>query len=358
MAKERGLSVWGDIELFARQVNQPVIAITGSNGKSTVTSLVGHILQQAGVKVAVGGNLGKPALDLIAPDVSVYVLEISSFQMESVESLKPFAACVLNVSPDHLDRHGTLAAYAQLKLNLLKDAAHVIYNRQDPWILGLGLQSAFGTDRPRTEIEYGLVKQAEDFWCVLGEEPLMPVSEIPLQGLHNWANVLAAWALIAPLGVSDEAIRAGVQSFEALEHRCQFVAEVDGVLWINDSKATNIGAMETAIKGFGEAGRRVVLLAGGQGKGQDFSLSKEWVARYCDAVLLFGEDAPLLEKAWTGACSLLRFEKMADALVHANASATAGQVVLLSPACASFDQFSGYAQRGTQFMDWVKAEVC
>ncbi len=357
-AQALGIAIWGDVELFARHVTQPVIAITGSNGKSTVTSLVGHVLKMAGVKAAVGGNLGRPALDLLDEDAAVYVLEISSFQMESVSSLAPLSACVLNVSPDHLDRHGSMARYAQLKLNLLKQAAHVIYNRQDPWVMGEGQQAAFGTNPPRTEQEYGVIETSQGLWLSRGETQLMPVDEIGVQGAHNWANVLAAWALMAPLGLPDAEIRRAVQTFESLPHRCELVAEVEGVLWIDDSKATNIGAMHTAVAGLGEAGKRILLLAGGQGKGQDFAPARAVIERYCQAVWVFGEAAPDLMRAWQGACPVFEVADMPSALALAKASAQAGSVVLLSPACASFDQFSGYAHRGEVFKAWVKAEVC
>ncbi len=351
-AVAQGLPLWGDIELFARQVQVPVAAITGSNGKSTVTTLLGLMAAHAGRKVQVGGNLGTPALDLLHPDAEIYVLELSSFQLETTYSLRPAAAVVLNISPDHLDRHGDLARYTAAKARIYHRAARSLYNADDPAVVALATDPAqaryFTLGVPRHEREYGLYQG----WLHRNITPLFPVAELKLAGTHNIANALAAWALGEALGLPETALRAALAEFTGLPHRTQWVAEQNGVVWYNDSKGTNIGATLAALQGMT---RPVVLIAGGQGKGADFRLLRPTVAARARAVVLLGEDAPLLAEALADTVPLVLVPDMAAAVVAARRLAQPGDCVLLSPACASFDLFRGYEHRGQVYTALVQA---
>jgi len=358
-ALERGVPVLGDIELFAQAVQAPVVAVTGSNGKSTVVSLLGAMAREAGRRTAVGGNLGEPALDLLHADNRLYVLELSSFQLETTHSLAPKAAAVLNVTPDHLDRHSSLEAYTQAKARIYRGAEVGVINRDDPRVQAMagraGRDVEFGLDVPRGE-DYGLVEQAGETWLCRATQPLLPVSGLQLQGRHNLANALAALALGEAAGLPMEAMRAALRRFPGLAHRTQRVGEGAGVCWYNDSKGTNVGATIAALEGLHPAsgGGRAVLIAGGDGKGADFTELAPVVARTCRAVVLIGRDAPLLERALAGHAELVRAADLAQAVRQAAQLARAGDHVLLSPACASFDMFRSYEHRGEVFTDLVR----
>lgn len=352
-----GVPVVGDIELFARAARAPIVAITGSNGKSTVTTLLGEMARCAGLKVAVGGNLGTPALDLLADDVELYVLELSSFQLETTLELGAAVACVLNVSPDHMDRYPTMQAYHRAKHRIFRGVSKVVLNRDDalsqPLLSSATPRWSFGTGKPDVR-GYGLAEHEGAPWLWREFTPLLPLSEIGLRGLHNVSNGLAALALGEQAGLSLTPMLDALRAFNGLPHRCEWVADLDGVAWINDSKGTNVDATLAAIKGLG-ADRNLILIAGGQGKGADFSPLATAVAAHVRAVVLLGEDAALLAKALQGAAPCHCAPGLNAAVQLARELAQAGDTVLLSPACASLDMFTDFAERGRQFTQAVEA---
>lgn len=344
----------------------PVIAITGSNGKSTVTTLVGEMARAAGKNVKVGGNLGTPALDLLpanaiegAIEPDLYVLELSSFQLESTFTLAPHAAVVLNISPDHLDRYDSLDEYAAAKQRIYSNAAVQIVNLDDEHAARLAdahrVCIGFGLQPPSAGNEgagnYGVRECDGRAWLMRGDERLLPVDEIRMAGRHNLGNALAALALGDAVGLPRAAMFETLRTFGGLPHRTQWVAEANGVVWYNDSKGTNIGATLAAVQGMD---RPVVLIAGGQGKGADFRLLRAGLEGRLRAAVLIGEDAPLIEAALQGVATLVRADTMEDAVQAAARQAQPGDAVLLSPACASFDMFKGYDHRGDVFMDSVR----
>jgi UDP-N-acetylmuramoylalanine--D-glutamate ligase len=350
-ARAAGVSIIGDIDLFVREAAAPVVGITGSNAKSTVTELVGQMARDAGLDVGVGGNLGTPALDLLDPKRALYVLELSSFQLERAGELKLAVAAVLNVSPDHLDRHGSMPRYHQAKHRIFRGCRKAVVNRDDPLTIPLvGSEvEVISWRMGKPELTgFGLGRVAGEETLCYGFEPLLPSRELGLFGRHNVANALAALALGHAAGLPFESMVATLRQFSGLPHRCQRVAELEGVSYVNDSKGTNIGATIAALNGLGR-GRNILLIAGGQGKGADFSQLRPAVASHCKLLALLGEDAARIEAALGDAAPVTRVATMEEAVAAASAQATAGDVVLLSPACASFDMFSGYAQRGEAF---------
>jgi len=357
-ARQRGIEIIGDIELFARTAIAPVVAITGSNGKSTVTTLLGAMASYAGMDVRVGGNLGTPALDLIRDhEPDLYVLELSSFQLETVQSLRCQAASVLNVSPDHLDRYDSIDSYARAKQQIYAGAKVQIVNRDDPvasalaW--GKGLTIGFGLNAPDAQ-DFGLLDSAAGSWISKGDERWLPLADVRMPGRHNLANALAALALGDAVGLPRQAMLHVLREFQGLPHRTQWVAEYQGVRWFNDSKATNIGAALAAIQGLDGP---LVLIAGGLGKGADFGELAAGMGEHVKAVVLLGEAAGEIERSISGGVRTEHAENMADAVQRAAAMAVAGDTVLLSPACASFDMFKGYQERGDLFMRAVRELV-
>jgi UDP-N-acetylmuramoylalanine--D-glutamate ligase len=352
----RGIQPIGDIELFAQAARAPVLAITGANGKSTVTALVGEMCKAAGLNTLVGGNIGVPALALLEePKPDVYVLELSSFQLETTHSLNARAATVLNITPDHMDRYATLADYAQAKARIFHGDGTMVLNADDPIVTAMRLAGRptilFSLDAPHGPQDYGIVRREGVEWLARGSVVLLPVAEVPLAGRHNLANVLAALAVCSVVGVSVEAQRPAVRAFRGLPHRTQLLAERDGVQWINDSKGTNVGAAVAALNGMT---RPVILIAGGDGKGQDFSALKPAVAAHARAVVLIGRDAARIETVLAGTVPVTRARDLRTAVLAARALAQAGDAVLLSPACASFDMFRNYEHRGQVFADAVR----
>ena len=349
-----GVEIVGDIELFARAVSRgtPVIGITGSNGKSTVTTLVGEMARAAGLRVGVGGNLGMPALDLLREDAELYVLELSSFQLETTKSLRCKAATILNLSQDHLDRHGTMANYATIKARVFESCEHAVVNRDDAAVMALAPTGAltFGTDAPIAG-HYGLREGDGQRWLCHGESRLTRYASLKIFGLHNAANALAALALADAVGIERTAALRALTAFRGLPHRCEFVAERGGVQYFNDSKGTNVGSTLAALLGLPAP---IVWLGGGQGKGQSFADLRSALAQKARAAVLYGEDAALIERDVLGAAPIYREHDMRAALQRARALAVAGDRVLLSPACASFDQFKNYLDRGDQFRSAVE----
>ena len=360
MAAARGAEILGDIELFARAAEAPIAAITGSNGKSTVTTLLGQMARLSGVNAAIGGNLGEPALDLLDARSELYVLELSSFQLETTHSMRPLVATVLNVSPDHMDRYRDLDAYAAVKARILNGAGTAVLNRDDPRVAAMaGIGDAdrgFGLHRPEMPGDFGLVEQGGEAWLARGSEPLIPRSEVVIAGRHNLANALAALAMGDACGLPVAPMLETLRNFRGLPHRTLLVAERRGVSWYDDSKGTNPGATVAALEGLrGPAGgARVVLIAGGDCKGADFTPLAVAVKRTARAVILIGRDAPLIEREMHATVPLLRAQSMKDAVQLAAEVAMTGDAVLLSPACASFDMFDDYEHRGRVFMDAVE----
>ena len=356
-AQAAGADVVGDIDLFMREAGAPVIGITGSNAKSTVTELLGQMARDARLNVGVGGNLGTPALDLLSPERDLYVLELSSFQLERAGRLGLAVAAVLNVSADHMDRHRTMTAYQQAKQRIFRGCEKVVINRDEPLTIPLVSTDVEVVSWSMQEPElggFGLRHKAGVEYLCLGLEVLLPVSELNLFGRHNIANALAALALGYSAGLSLSNMQASLKTFRGLPHRCELIAEIDGVRFVNDSKGTNIGATEAALSGVGGE-HDILLIAGGQGKGADFSQLQEAVSRHCKLLILMGEDAPLLQEALSSCVAVLRVSSLDEAINVAAMKAEAGDVVLLSPACASFDMFSGYVQRGEAFCARVNA---
>ncbi|WP_435104686.1 UDP-N-acetylmuramoyl-L-alanine--D-glutamate ligase [Arhodomonas sp. AD133] len=347
-----GVPVIGEIELFARAVDAPVVAITGSNGKSTVTTLVGEMAQAAGVEAAVGGNLGPAAVSLLArkPRAQLYVLELSSFQLETVSTLAPAASVVLNVSADHLDRYPDLAGYAAAKAKVYDRSAVAVVNRDDPAVAAMARAServiGFTLAAPNSG-EWGV----RDGAFVRGGERLCDLNTWRMPGTHNRANALAALALGDAVGLPWSAMIAALGAFRGLPHRMELVGEVAGRWFYNDSKGTNVGAAEAAVAGLAAP---VVLIAGGQAKGQDFAPLAAALAGRARGVVLLGEDAHAIAAALTGVCPLEQVPDMATAVRAAFAMSRSGDAVLLSPACASFDMFPGYAARGDAFRECVE----
>jgi len=351
-----GATPVGDIELFAQEANAPVLAVTGANGKSTVTALLGAMCQAAGWDTAVGGNIGVPALGLLRdPAPRVYVLELSSFQLETTYSLNARAATVLNITPDHMDRYADLPSYAAAKARIFAGDGAQILNGDDPIVRAMARPGRdvrlFSMTSPARDKDYGLRSEGDDVWLMRGTERLLAASEIRLPGRHNLTNVLAAMALADAAGVPRNAQQQAARTFAGLPHRTEVVGHYQGVTWINDSKGTNVGATLAAIAGMTAP---VVLIAGGDGKGADFTPLKPAVAERARMVVLIGRDAPQIETALGGVVPVYRAADMRAAVTRAAELAQAGDVVLLSPACASFDMFRNYEHRGDVFKTTVK----
>ncbi|MFW2003338.1 UDP-N-acetylmuramoyl-L-alanine--D-glutamate ligase [Acinetobacter ursingii] len=361
----KGIPVVSDIQLLRRATDVPIIAITGSNAKSTVTTLIGQMAQDAGRKVAVGGNLGRPALDLLKDQPELIVLELSSFQLETTSNLNAAVAVVLNMSEDHLDRHGDMFGYHKAKHRIFQGVKKVVYNRDDsltrPLVPDQTPMQSFGLNAPDLN-QYGILREDNGtLWLARGRERLIKSSELYIQGTHNVANALACLALGEAIGLPRDSMLETLKQFKGLEHRCEYVKTVHGVRYYNDSKGTNVGATLAAIDGLGAAiepqQAKVVVILGGQGKGQDFSLLKASVAKYVKVAILIGEDAPILQTALQGSTELIQAQSLKQAVELAQAKTTEHDVVLLSPACASFDMFTGYPDRGHQFVACVNTLV-
>ncbi len=354
-----GVPITGDLDLFAEAVRAPVVAITGTNGKSTVTTLLGEMAKAAGRRVRVGGNLGTPVLDLLGADVELYVLELSSFQLELARSFRADWATVLNVSEDHLDRYRDVAEYAEIKRRIYRDVRALAYHRGDPLTRPddeAGAAAAtFGIDAPEGR-DYGLRYLDGRLVLARGHETLIAADRLRIRGLHNCVNVLAAAALAEFTGIDPQLAVRSVARFSGLPHRCEFVAEVDGRICIDDSKATNPGAVIAALEGLDpDAARNIVLIAGGRGKGLDYTQLAEACAIHARAVVLIGEQAADLRAALGPAVATECAADLPTAVRVALRRAHPGDVVLLSPACASFDMFENFEARGRCFSEAVRA---
>lgn len=347
-AKENGCSIVGDIELFAHFVKVPVIAITGSNGKTTVTSLLTEMALASGVKTIAAGNIGLPVLDVVLDEtIELFILELSSFQLETTHNLSLVAATVLNISDDHMDRYNGLNDYALAKQRIYKHCQKTLANRQDELTLPvLTPQLSFGLDKPKSENQFGLA----DGYLMQGNIPLLPVNEMAMVGQHNQLNALAAIALGLQVELPLTAMLSTLKTFNGLEHRCQKIPSNDGILWLNDSKATNVGATLAALEGLMTHQGNLIVIAGGDAKGGDLTPLKIPFEKSVSELIVMGQDAPMFSSLIPDAhvCT-----SMNDAVVLASSFARQGDIVLLSPACASIDMFDNYMQRGQQFIDAI-----
>ncbi|MGM0570329.1 UDP-N-acetylmuramoyl-L-alanine--D-glutamate ligase [Marinobacter sp.] len=355
-AAKRGALVRGDIDLFAEAADAPIIAITGSNGKTTVTTLVGELALACGVKAAVGGNIGTPALDLLGEKPDVFILELSSFQLETTHELNAEVATVLNVSDDHMDRYPSKMAYYQAKQRIFRGARNAVVNLDDALSTPMARDTlnfiCYGFYRVNPET-FSTREDDEGLWITWGLDNLLNTRELKLAGLHNISNVMAALALGRAAGWPLDTMARAACEFRGLPHRCEPVGMVNGVEFINDSKGTNVGATVAALDSLAPGCERIVLIAGGDGKGADFSPLARPVAEHCRAVVLIGQDADRIAEALAGAVPVERGDSMTNAVELAARAAHKGDRVLLSPACASFDMFSGYEDRGNRFRQAV-----
>jgi UDP-N-acetylmuramoylalanine--D-glutamate ligase len=367
-AAARGIPVIGDIELFAQALPvrgpAPVLAITGSNGKSTVTEMAGAMCRAAGLTTVVAGNIGLPVLDVLHdierrpqdPRPGAFVLELSSFQLETAYSLDARAAVCLNLSEDHLDRYESMRDYAQAKARVFRGSGVQVLNRQDSWSRAMALPGrrvlTFGLDAPASDRDWGLLESDGATWLAQGSSKLMSVCQLRVTGLHNAANALAALALGRAVELPYEPLLNALAQFEGLPHRVQKIAQIGGVAFFDDSKGTNVGATVAALNGMRQ---RVVLIAGGDGKGQDFSPLQPAVAAHARAVVLIGRDRERIAQTLAGTdVPLLRADDMEEAVRSSFSQARDGDAVLLSPACASFDMFRNYEHRAQMFAEAVR----
>lgn len=362
-AREAGIAITGDIDIFSKNVNAPIIAVTGSNGKSTVVAIVAEILREAGVKFGLGGNLDgtnfKPALDLLGEnEQDFYVLEVSSFQLETTECLGAAVAVILNLSPDHMDRYADLEEYRRAKQRIFTGCKQIVVNRDDSsghpphdpgvpgWTFGLGAPGVNGV---------GVLEESGKHYLATAAENLVDIQDLKIAGQHNIANALAAMALTLAVGIDTQSIGRALRKFPGLPHRCQWVAQINGIDFYNDSKGTNVGATTAAIEGLGSRlTGRIVLIAGGVGKDADFGLLVPAVTHWVKALILIGEDARKIAEHFPGDMQVEYATDMQRAVASALLQANAGDAVLLSPACASFDMFKNFQHRGQVFMDAVK----
>lgn len=354
-ARARGIEVVGDVELFARAARAPVIGITGTNGKSTVTSLVASMASAAGRRVLAGGNLGEPALDLLErPVPDLYVLELSSFQLQTTSSLDLLAAVVLNVTSDHMDRYASLDDYARAKARIFARAATMVLNADDPRVAAMaGTSHATKTfSTRRTDADYSLVRSAGRTALARHGTAVLDIGRMKITGIHNAANALAALALGDAAGLPLHAMLTALEAFPGLPHRCSWVAERAGVRYVDDSKATNVGSTIAAVEGMKGP---LVMIAGGAGKGQDFAPLAPAFENKVRHVVLIGKDAPALERALGGATPVSHAMTMEEAVAAAARVARPGDTVLLSPACASLDMYRDYGHRGDVFAAAVRA---
>jgi UDP-N-acetylmuramoylalanine--D-glutamate ligase len=354
-AISQGKDIVGDIELFAREVKVPVVAITGSNGKSTVTTLVGLICQANKMNVEIAGNIGVPVLSLLnKKDIDIFVLELSSFQLETTKSLNALASTVLNISPDHMDRYENEEEYINAKARIFQGDGVMVLNHDDANVRAMAVKDRkvfwYGLGEPESHMMFGIITYMGERWVSRGQNRLFPVSEIALVGEHNLVNVLAALVIATVAGVPTEIARDVVKEFKGLPHRTEVVAECNDVIWINDSKGTNVGSTTAALSG---VRRPVILIAGGEGKGADFSPLAIAIKKYAKAVILLGRDAELIAQTISEEVPVYMVEDIQQAVKKSASISVAGDAVLLSPACASFDMYKNYEQRGDIFRECV-----
>ena len=350
-----GCEIIGDVELFARKLKTPeykhakCVTITGSNGKSTVTSLLGEMAKAANIKVAIGGNIGVPALDLLNPNVAVYILELSSFQLETTSSLNADVATILNISEDHLDRYDSYQHYIDTKHLIYNQCKKALFNRDDaqtyPRMSCEKISFGFSNE------QYGLSTFDNETFVVKDNRPLLNVDQLKLSGKHNWLNAASAIALGDAVNIDEKAMLQALQEYKGLAHRCEFIADINGVRWVNDSKATNIGATQAALQGLSETIKgEVHVILGGEGKGADFSELKEVLSEIQGQIICIGTDGLKIAKQHHNSKIAIDLQRAVDLIFNV---AKAGDLVILSPACASFDMFDNFMARGDCFKSMV-----
>jgi len=355
-ARARGTPLVSDIEIFLDHARAPVVGITGTNGKSTVTALTGELLRDAGLNVGVGGNLGEAALDLLDAKRDAYVLELSSFQLERLNAGRFGIAANLNVTPDHLDRYPDMAAYAASKQRIFVDCDVAIYNKADPLTvpqMSVGRRESVGLDAPEQN-GWGIVERGGKRYLSAFDQQFVPVDSLGIRGRHNEFNALASMALARAAGGATTTWSKTLSDFKGLDHRCQTVAVVDGITFINDSKATNLGACLAALEGLGEPRRNIVLIAGGDAKNADLSPLREPISKFVHHVVTLGKDAAAVESAIAGATPVQRVATLREAVRQSRGLARRGDLVLLSPACSSLDMFANFEARGREFAAAVR----
>lgn len=360
-AIEHGIPIQGDIQIFLDQVKVPVVGITGTNAKSTVTTLVGLMAEQAGKKVGVGGNLGTPVLDLLRrqADADCFVLELSSFQLETMQDFSLAVACILNITPDHLDRYDSFSEYCQAKWRIYSGAKYKVANLDDHNTFAILNEAErqnchYFTVVSPTNQAFGIAEHQGKSYLMKGQQILMGVDELPFVGLHNQSNALAALAIGEGLQLPMHSMLQTLRSFKGLPHRCQWVREVNGVRWYNDSKGTNVGATQAAVEGLGAViPGKIILILGGVSKQADFSPLIPLLKKYVSFAILIGEATSDLQRVCEGNVDYALANTMEEIIQIAYGKAKAGDAVLLSPACASFDWFKDYAHRGEVFVNAV-----
>tara|TARA_B100000678_G_scaffold290404_1_gene303283 strand:+ start:5150 stop:6508 length:1359 start_codon:yes stop_codon:yes gene_type:complete len=355
---ENNIPVFGDIELFCQKAQAPIIAVSGSNGKSTVTTIVAEMTRLAGLKTYVGGNIGIPALDLLSDSTpDLYVLELSSFQLETTYSLNAHASVVLNVSPDHMDRYSSLKDYANTKKRIYSGQGLMVLNKDEEYIHSIMDSKRdtiyFSLGAPEGE-NFGLINHNNEVWLSQGNEKIINKNQLKIKGEHNISNALAAMALAGAVNVPTNIMADVLKNFTGLEHRCQLVREIDNVSWYNDSKATNVGACIASITGLCELGN-IILIAGGDSKGADLSGLNPIVKKYIKRVFLFGIDANKLADVMGSDVDKEFVNNMNEAVKGASKIADPDDIVLLAPACSSLDMYKNYQQRGDAFISAIDA---
>ncbi len=360
-AAKADVEIVGDIELFTQVAQRPIIAITGSNGKTTVTTLVAEMAKAAGLQVGMGGNIGTPALDLLMQPYDLFVLELSSFQLETTHSLKAIAAVNLNISDDHLDRYSSLATYAAAKHKIYCNAQVAVINLDDPlaWkeadIIGKKVGFTLNSDKAKHFRDLFACFTIKEGYIICNEKKWLPIKSLKLNTMHYLANVLASFALGYATNIAQSAMLKVARNFIGLPHRCQEIMHTDDIVWINDSKATNVGAALAAINSVGQnISGRIILIAGGDGKNADFSPLADPITHFCRMVILLGKDAPQLAANLHHETKVKYVRDLIEAVALAKQFAKAGDAVLLSPACSSLDMFTNYVVRGEQFVNAVE----
>ncbi len=358
---QQGIPIIGDIELFARAHLGKVVGITGSNAKSTVTTVVAKMVETAGLAMRMGGNIGITALSLL-PDTKdvTHVLELSSFQLDTTYTLDLEVACILNISADHLDRYAHMQEYSASKQRIYENAHHIVVNRDDENTYPKShhaISTSFGLSVPK-EKEFGLASRDNTFYLAYGNEILLAVAELPLQGRHNWSNALAALAIGHCLGLAFAPMLEVLRSFHGLAHRCQLVIQKNNITWYNDSKGTNVGATLAAIAGLQLPQKRhLILIAGGLGKGADFLPLYNIVHESVKLLILYGQDKVIIQQTLMGSTDIVDVVDLRAAIALADEKASSGDVVLFSPACASYDMFNNYEHRGELYCQWVLEQL-
>jgi UDP-N-acetylmuramoylalanine--D-glutamate ligase len=354
-----GVKISSDVEIFCQQVTAPVVAVTGSNGKSTVVTLLANMIQKSGFTAGLAGNIGTPVLDLLAKeDPDFYVLELSSFQLETLQSLNSIASLVLNISPDHMDRYQSLEDYAAAKKRIFSGDGQMILNSDDPLVMAM-------VQANRTTVCYGLSDSIENKFSVRdlknemylchGNDKLISTSALKIHGVHNVSNALGALALGDAIGLPMCSMLEVLKEFSGLPHRCQWLANIKGVDWYNDSKGTNVGASCAAIEGLAKKQQQLILIGGGDGKQADFAPLARTIQAHVQIVILIGKDAPLIDKALAVDTDRYFATSMEAAVNIAAGLAQQGDLVLLSPACGSVDMYQDYQHRGEMFGQAVRA---